>query len=44
VVSFTADPTPALESGTEVMISPVAGATVMATPAPSSTSAPAMTG
>ena len=34
VVSFTADPTPAFDSGTDVMISPVAGAAVMPMPAP----------
>ena len=34
VVSFTAEPTPAFESGTALMISPVAGAAVMPMPAP----------
>ena len=34
VVSFTAEPTPAFESGTVLMISPVAGAAVMPMPAP----------
>ena len=43
-VSFTAEPTPAFESGTEVMIRPVAGATVMATPAPSNATAAANNG
>ncbi len=35
VVSFTAEPTPAFDSGTDVMISLVAGAAVMLIPAPS---------
>jgi len=43
VVSFTADPTPAFESGTEVKIRPVAGAVVRAIPAPSTRNATAMT-
>ena len=35
VVSFTADPMPAFDSGTALMISPVAGAAVTLIPAPS---------
>jgi hypothetical protein len=39
VVSFTAEPTPALCIGIALMMLPVAGATVMLIPAASSTSA-----
>jgi len=42
VVSLTADPTPALFNGTADMIDPVAGATVMPIPMPSSTRAAAI--
>ena len=41
VVSFMAEPTPAFESGTALMISPVAGAAVMPMPAPSTAKATA---
>ena len=43
VVSFTADPTPAFDRGTDDMISPVAGAAVMPMPAPSTANAAATT-
>ena len=43
VVSFTAEPTPAFDSGTALMISPVAGAAVMPMPAPSTAKATAST-
>ena len=43
VVSFTAEPTPAFESGTALMISPVAGAAVRLMPAPSTANAAAST-
>ena len=42
VVSLTADPMPALLSGTDDMIAPVAGAIVTAMPPARSTSAPAI--
>ena len=43
VVSLTAEPTPALSSGTVLMISLVAGAAVMLMPAPSTANAAAIT-
>ena len=43
VVSFTAEPTPAFDNGTDDMISLVAGAAVMPMPAPRMAKATAMT-
>ena len=43
VVSFMAEPTPALASGTELMMAPVAGADVTAMPADRRTMAPTST-